>query len=238
MAEDADHDLPINTPHGFNSWSTSCRSFEEVERERERLANENIRSIIQFVLDLFDSIFARQKRMKDPVVRYSLLCDKLAMIPELLIATLKSKYMGEGVNIELMKRLVESGDKFSNEITSMMEWIAQPHYSPYTEFGESIMKEAKEEFTSTAATMLPRTESATIQQVFKESEDLTPLKKLIEETRDMIHQFTKKDEIVNTTRDERYNIQQISIPKRLLEERSELIQLLDGRKIDDAAKTV
>lgn len=175
-------DLPRARPYKVCSYEQ-----EQEQEENRKKSVDHTNKMISMGLEFFNSIFERQSRIKDPVSRYTVLCDKLATIPDILLAVMKSNYEDNDVSLTTMKELMVARKKFNDEIIKMMDWIASPTYSPDHVIGNSMMKESEDRF---------------------------------------------KQDAISLKKDEDYIIQQINIAKKLLEERPELISLLESRSLD------
>jgi hypothetical protein len=93
------------------------------------------------VLEAFKILFLRGRKYQDPVMRSTILVDKLASMIEMLCAflTTSEEYTDE-FNQEIMgiKRNIDT------ELDLLLEWIRSPHYSPDHVFGQAVTKDLYE----------------------------------------------------------------------------------------------
>ena len=85
-----------------------------------------------------EKMFDRMTNIQDPVVRHSILVDKLCMIIDLAMAALENydEYFDENLQgrVDALSRDVQ------NELKSLLSWIQSPVHSPDHPFGQAEMK--------------------------------------------------------------------------------------------------
>lgn len=129
-------------------------NHDETEDEREtRLRNEKeLKEQIQIInASLFaaESILNRQRRIEDPVLRYTVFIDKLLMFVDIGVGIMKGVFTDdEKYPLELRDRMDDLARGLQNDLEDLMKWIRHPVYSPDHPYGNTIMSVSKKNFVS------------------------------------------------------------------------------------------
>ena len=114
---------------------------KDKQKDKQRKNKEQKWKIIASTLG---RIISRQKRNKDPVVRYSLLVNNICLGLEGLITYMEMK--SEDMSEEVAEKMRTSSSILTNELYALFEWIQSPQYGPDHPFGNSVMKQTKQDF--------------------------------------------------------------------------------------------
>lgn len=122
---------------------------QAIERGRQERSKAKIVQI-ELVLGMINNGIERHNRSKDPVMRSTLLVDKLCTIIDVGLVALAMEY--DDLPDELREKMKASADSLKNELNFLLDWIASPQYSPDHVYGNALMKGAQNNFTSNNAT--------------------------------------------------------------------------------------
>lgn len=114
---------------------------------KERELKDKTRQI-ELVLGLINNGIERHNRSKDPVMRSTLLVDKLCTIIDVGLVALVINH--EDLPDELKEKMKASANSIKNELNFLLDWIACPQYNPDHVYGDALMKGAQNNFTSNA----------------------------------------------------------------------------------------
>lgn len=121
---------------------------EERERDRKRESEEQKLKeeimLISAALNSIEHIFNRQRKIKDPVVRYSILVDRLLMSLDIGTGFSKAYINDDKYPSDLRDRIDRLSDTIHKDLDGLMDWIQRPIYSPDHPYG-NIIKEKSEE---------------------------------------------------------------------------------------------
>lgn len=110
------------------------------EMRNQKIATND--KIVKVSLGIMTNILARQQRVKDPAVRYSLFLDKLCLSIDAAMAGLESLDLSEDTRNDIKSAI----QKIQDEIMLVMDWIQQPSYSPDHPYGNRIMTDSAKSF--------------------------------------------------------------------------------------------
>lgn len=117
------------------------QSQEQEKKEQERKIKQKI---IESITLTVSNILKRQKNVKDPAIRYSMLVDKLCLVIDVLSAVLQTQL--NDLSPELITKSEDLIKELQMELNQLMEWIQQPIHSPDHPYGLQQMNKAKKEF--------------------------------------------------------------------------------------------
>ena len=125
---------------------------DEVRRKREeeirRRHEDNARNALT-VLNVVELTLTRYKDEDDPVLRYSLVVDKLLLLIEIGMGVGRVALNEEtGESLEVMGKFDKLTSELQKELKGLMHWIKSPIYSPDHPFGNQVMKESERSFQS------------------------------------------------------------------------------------------
>ena len=100
---------------------------------------------IESALHVFNSCGERHRRSKDPVIRATLLVDKLSTIVDIAMGVLLSQ--NADLSDDLKVRIKSTSQMVSGELDFLMDWISSPVYSPDHPFGNTMMKGSEKNFS-------------------------------------------------------------------------------------------
>jgi hypothetical protein len=120
--------------------------------ESEKKQEETLRKIQEFepLLHGLERNLKRTDSIEDPVIKYSLLVDKLCMFMDTAMCLMES-HMNDAPD-DFKARLHRVSDKINDDLTSLMSWIRQPIYSPDHPYGRNVMKDAASSFSDASNT--------------------------------------------------------------------------------------
>ena len=113
------------------------KEYEEKER------NERIQIATMIVNALEDNL-KRQHLYKDPVTRNSVFLEKLLCILDIFKGAMHTYF--NDVPDELHNRMTNIVTLLNTNMTSLIEMIQQPCYSPDHPYGREVMKTAQNDF--------------------------------------------------------------------------------------------
>ena len=124
--------------------------LEEEKRNREyrERQRDDTEKIIRAVLNSVNSIFARQMKIDDPVIRYSLFVDKLSISLDVLFGVMSSvlhddkyPYSDDILSqTEKVKKLVQ------DELDNLMNYMRSPSYDPDAPYGKKLVENMSTKF--------------------------------------------------------------------------------------------
>jgi len=106
--------------------------------DKQKLIEDND-SRMRATINVINNVLARQRRTKDPVIKYSMFLDKICLSIDILLGLLNSIEVSPDVKSEMES----SSKELQNEICSLLDWIQQPIYSPDHLYGSVLAKEAE-----------------------------------------------------------------------------------------------
>lgn len=104
--------------------------------------------MIASVINTAENIFNRQRKIDDPIIRYSLFVDKLSMVLDASSGFLKGFTDDEKYPSDLRDRIDHLSNTIHKDLDDLMEWIRHPIYSPDHPYGDKIMDKSKDDFKS------------------------------------------------------------------------------------------
>lgn len=116
------------------------------DKRKEKEMKERVR-IINASLFVVESILNRQRRIEDPVLKYTVLVDKLLMLVDMGVGAMKG-FVSENEKYppELRDRLDNVAESLQNDLENLAKWIRHPIYSPEHPYGNGVMTRSKENF--------------------------------------------------------------------------------------------
>lgn len=136
--KDTNEDLLKKNTKEYNNVSKIYKDEAEEIKVKDQIKS------IEIMLSLVNNGIARHKRSGDPVLRTTLLVDKLCMIVDLGLAYINTQ--DDDLPLELIERITATSEMVTQELNFMLDWISHPVYSPDHPYGNNIMKEANKEF--------------------------------------------------------------------------------------------
>jgi hypothetical protein len=102
--------------------------------------------IVNFVINVYHMMMSRQRKNSDPVLRYTLLLDKILIIIDMFhswLLTQTFKLLANNPQDDYLLEINGVRDTLTSEINNLMDWIQSPHYSPDHPAGKLIMNQSK-----------------------------------------------------------------------------------------------
>ena len=113
---------------------------KETKEEREKIQR------IELMLTVFERGTARHTRSKDPILRTTLLVDKLCTIVDVGIAALMIDY--PDIPNNLKDRMKNSANLINDELNFLLDWISSPQYDPDHIYGKAFVEGATNKHTN------------------------------------------------------------------------------------------
>lgn len=113
------------------------------EQEDEQRLRDKIQGI-EIMLSILNSGIARHKRSGDPVLRTTMLVDKLCTVVDVGLGYLNTQH--NDIPPELKEKMTAASQMITEELNFMLDWITNPVYSPDHPYGNKVMKDANNEF--------------------------------------------------------------------------------------------
>lgn len=120
------------------------------KENKEKCLQQNIRTA-EAIIKVFERGIERQRRSGDPVMRATLLFDKLCLVLDILCAGLLSNEETKDYPKELNEKILKTSNMVTEELTFVLDWISNPTYSPDHPFGNNIMESSKKHFDLSSA---------------------------------------------------------------------------------------
>nr|QBK86637.1 MAG: uncharacterized protein LCMAC102_04330 [Marseillevirus LCMAC102] len=92
---------------------------------------KNQTQVIKTIVGLSDRILRRQQSFQDPVVRFSLLIDKLCLILDVGVAIVE--VYADDMEPKLQEKIKSSSRNLSKELDDMFEWLKHKEESKSSE---------------------------------------------------------------------------------------------------------
>ena len=125
---------------------------DSLEEEIENKALKQDIQTIKCILEIFERVLGRTRRIDDPVLKNALLVDKLSLCLDTSIGMLKGFFFGrKNFPEDLMDRIDKLSDQVSQDLNGLMDWIRSPHYSPDHPFGNKVMKDIETQYNEKAS---------------------------------------------------------------------------------------
>lgn len=150
-------------------------TLQAVQMKRPQPNVDSIKSelsTVEMVLGTVEKILERNYAIKDPVIRYVILVDKLNMFTDVLSTVCEmrfkssdhadyiSKYKGDDYDENIEKELLEIqrekdqmlakirivSKTFRDEMSRLIDWIQSPKYSPDHPLGEMMLQATMSHF--------------------------------------------------------------------------------------------
>lgn len=116
-------------------------------RKNEQL--ESHIAMINAVALVITNMIARHRRQKDPVIRATLLFEKLCTICDLITATMGT--VNRDLPEESQKKMMDITETLQTELNFVMDWINSPIYSPDHPFGQNLMNSCEKSFEESSS---------------------------------------------------------------------------------------
>lgn len=117
-----------------------------VKLDREEQQRQDKIRAIETIINTLERNFKRHESVDDPVIRYTLLVDKLCLAVDLAMAALDN--FSDDVPDNLKSRITNLSSHLNNDLISLMEWIRQPVYSPDHPHGQFMMRQSQQSFNN------------------------------------------------------------------------------------------
>ena len=122
---------------------------EKRDREYRERQRDDTEKIIRAVLNSVTSIFSRQMKIDDPVIRYSLFVDKLSISLDIMFGVMSSvlhddkyPYSDDILSqTEKVKKIVQ------NELDNLMTYMRSPSYDADAPYGKNLVENMTKKFT-------------------------------------------------------------------------------------------
>jgi hypothetical protein len=101
---------------------------------------------------IFERGIQRHNRSGDPVMRATLLFDKLYLLADVLSSVISTGITDDEdpFPIELRNRIANCSKLLNTELDFILDWISHPIYNPDHPYGNHIMRHANNHFNSVA----------------------------------------------------------------------------------------
>lgn len=119
---------------------------EPSDSDKER--KETNRKAIETILHVCENVVARQRRSGDPVIRATLLVDKLSLLVDIGVATVINT--NTDLPEETVARIRHSTNLLNDELQFLSDWISTPVYSPDHPYGNKSCKPVKNNFNESS----------------------------------------------------------------------------------------
>lgn len=109
-------------------------------------ANEKIKKIhmIECMLFVLNNGINRHRRSEDPVIRATLLMDKLCNFIDIGLSFLITD--NPTLPEDTKEKMKKTAEEIENELNFVLDWIKSPMYSPDHCYGKFVMKESEKDF--------------------------------------------------------------------------------------------
>src|SRR5687767_14566970 len=124
----------------------STREKEERERKERELADRV--SIAKSFIAVFNRGLNRHVNSGDPIIRATLLFDKLCLGVDLMNAMVVNT--NNDLPEDIKKEITATSEKLSGELDYVFNYILTPQYSPDHPYGNHLMQKSAEHFNSSA----------------------------------------------------------------------------------------
>lgn len=121
--------------------------YEREQRLREEKDLEEQIMVMKGIVEAVESVLSRQRKCKDPVVRYSLFVDKLLTILDVGMGMFKGLTDDEKYPLELRTKINNLALTLQQDLADLMDWIQQPIYGPDHPYGNRMMRSSMNDFT-------------------------------------------------------------------------------------------
>ena len=116
------------------------------EDETKKKQHQQIR-LANILLGTLENMLNRQENVKNPVVRYTLMVDKMCIITNLIISSLQTFIIDDSdPTSDINSRITNIEEKLNKEFNNLIDYIQQPDYAPDSAFGHKLMEQASENF--------------------------------------------------------------------------------------------
>ena len=116
------------------------------KRVREENKHKEHMMVLNTVVMSVQSLFHRQRVVKDPATRAIMFVDKLLMLLDVAMPLLNSLSYKYRVEEDIQQRIKTTSDQIRKEIDFLMLWIQHPHLSPDHPLGRHVMAASKQDF--------------------------------------------------------------------------------------------
>ena len=126
------------------------RKKDEEDRKKKLLDEKSQQ--IEVMLHVLNSGISRHKRSKDPIVRSTLLVDKLCAFVDVGLAFLVMNH--NDIPEDLQNKMKESAGSIKDELDFLLDWISSPQYDPDHIYGQAFVTGATKKFTENSSDKL------------------------------------------------------------------------------------
>lgn len=114
--------------------------------EKENLRREAEIRFLSGIMTGIESIIQRQRKVDDPIVRNSMLLDKLLTVIDIGFGMLMAYTDRGGYPDEFQNRITDLFGNIQTELESLLKWVQHPQYSPDHSFGKVIMTKSETDY--------------------------------------------------------------------------------------------
>ena len=127
--------------------------MDTIEKQRKKAQLKNKITQIETLIQVLNRSVTRHKKSKDPMIRATLLVDKLCTSIDIGMAMLICN--NYDFPEDLKTRMSATSSMINDEINFLLDWVCTPIYSPDHPIGNNIMKNAEKSFHNNMHTPEP-----------------------------------------------------------------------------------
>jgi len=118
----------------------------EYQKEQKKKELEDEIMVMKGVVEAIESVLSRQRKCKDPVIRYSLFVDKLLTMIDVGMGMFKGLTDNEKYPLELRVKINNLALTLQEDLADLMDWIQQPIYGPDHPYGNQMMRSSMNDY--------------------------------------------------------------------------------------------
>ena len=122
--------------------------MSEVEQKMSSLVEDRhtkeLRKFLTITVCILERNLARQRAIKDPMIRHTLFIEKLSISIDCILGLMESEL--STLPEDLYQRIKILTSNIDKDLAGLMDWIQHPIYSPDHPMGSNMMNESKLEF--------------------------------------------------------------------------------------------
>ena len=122
---------------------------KKVEEEKRKKSLEEKIQQIEVLLHVLNNGISRHRRSKDPILRTTLLVDKLCSVVDVGLAYLTLNH--PDIPEDLQNKMKESAGSIKEELDFLLDWISSPQYDPDHIYGQAFVTGAIKKFNENSS---------------------------------------------------------------------------------------